>query len=664
MTVSNVWRGAAAGIAFLSSAGAAAGADSDMLAKAFGARESVRQISLSPDGTKLAMIMPTSPDGERLAVVDLTGEAKLRSILVSKGKPDRISFCRWPTNDLILCSASFVRDDGAGEVGYTRLFTLHPDGSGMKAVSKESNNRSLYAVQHGGSIVDWQAAGAPGRILLTRQFVPETGIGSSIRHDKEGLGVESVDLETQARTTVEAPRSEASEFISDGFGQVRIIGTRPRQEDGYLSKYVNYSYRRAGSREWEKLSQQIVDSQTAVGFEPYAVDSKKNVVYGFDDANGFQALYQIALDGSLKKDLVFGRGDADVDGLIRLGRSRRVVGASYATEKRQTEFFDPELKALRASLGRAIPNRPIINFIDSSADESKLLILAGSDTDPGMFYLFDKASKKLEEVMPVRLGLEGVPRSKVTPITFPGPDGVQVPGYLTLPAGSDGKNLPAIVMPHGGPSARDEWGFDWLSQYFVARGFAVLQPNFRGSSGYGSAWFQKNGFQSWRTAIGDVNAAGRWLESQGIAAKGKMAIFGWSYGGYAALQSPVLDPDLFKAIVAVAPVTDLTKLREEHRMSIDFKLVDAFIGQGPHIREGSPAQNARMFKAPVLIFQGDIDKNVGVGEARYMKEKLTDAGKSVEYVEFKGLDHYLDDSDARFRMLSRSDAFIRQALGL
>ena len=108
----------------------------------------------------------------------------------------------------------------------------------------------------------------------------------------------------------------------------------------------------------------------------------------------------------------------------------------------------------------------------------------------------------------------------------------------------------------------------------------------------------------------------------------------------------------------------LTKLREEHLMSADYKLVDAFIGQGPHIREGSPAQNAKVFKAPVLMFQGDIDKNVGVGEARYMKEKLTQADKSVEYIEFKGLDHYLDDSGARTRLLSRSDAFIRQALGL
>ncbi|MEI9851159.1 MAG: alpha/beta fold hydrolase [Sphingomonas sp.] len=120
-------------------------------------------------------------------------------------------------------------------------------------------------------------------------------------------------------------------------------------------------------------------------------------------------------------------------------------------------------------------------------------------------------------------------------------------------------------MPHGGPGARDEWGFDWLAQFFAARGYAVLQPNFRGSAGYGEDWFLENGFKSWRTAIGDVNDGGRWLVGQGIAAPAKLAIVGWSYGGYAALQSAVLDPELFKAIVAIAPVTDLGALKEESR---------------------------------------------------------------------------------------------------
>jgi dipeptidyl aminopeptidase/acylaminoacyl peptidase len=173
-----------------------------------------------------------------------------------------------------------------------------------------------------------------------------------------------------------------------------------------------------------------------------------------------------------------------------------------------------------------------------------------------------------------------------------------------------------------------------------------------------------NGFQSWRTAIGDVNDAGRWLQKEGIAAPGKLAIVGWSYGGYAALQSAVLDPDLYKAIVAVAPVTDLDLLRNQYLNFTSYRLVDAEIGRGPHVEQGSPARNAARFKAPVLMFHGDKDENVRVDESRLMKDRLAGAGKRVEYIEFPGLDHYLADPTARTRLLSTSDAFLRKELSI
>jgi dipeptidyl aminopeptidase/acylaminoacyl peptidase len=399
-------------------------------------------------------------------------------------------------------------------------------------------------------------------------------------------------------------------------------------------------------------------------FDPYAVDPAKNLVYGFDDKDGRQALYSISLDGALTRTLVLAHPQVDVDSLIRVGRQRRVVGVSYATDRRQIEFFDPELRKLQAALAKALPNAPLIEFVDASADESKLLLWAGSDANPGSYYLYTKTPRGLEEVMPVRLQLDGMKLASVKPVTFPAADGTLIPAYLTLPPGSDGKNLPAIVMPHGGPGARDEWIFDWLPQFFAMRGYAVLQPNYRGSTGYGDGWFQKNGFQSWRTAIGDVNDGGRWLQHQGIAAPGKLAIVGWSYGGYAALQSAVLDPDLFKAIVAVAPVTDLETLRGESRNFVNFPFVDRFIGNGPHVREGSPARNAGRIKAPVLLFHGDRDENVGVFESRMMERSIRDAGGKVEFVEFKDLDHQLDSESARKTLLGKSDAFLRATLGI
>jgi dipeptidyl aminopeptidase/acylaminoacyl peptidase len=264
----------------------------------------------------------------------------------------------------------------------------------------------------------------------------------------------------------------------------------------------------------------------------------------------------------------------------------------------------------------------------------------------------------------VRGELEGVKLAVVKPVTYPGADGTLVPGYLTLPPGrEDAKGLPAIVMPHGGPGARDEWGFDWLPQFYASRGFAVLQPNFRGSSGYGDSWFQQNGFKSWRTAIGDVLDAGRWLVTQGID-PAKLAIVGWTYGGYAALQSAATDPTVFKAVVAVAPVTDLNVLKQEHFHWSDFELVSNYVGYGPHLLEGSPAENAAKIKVPVLLFHGAFDRNVGIAQSKLMATRLAAAGVPCELVTWDDLDHQLEDSAARTEMLRKSDAFLRKAMGL
>lgn len=248
-------------------------------------------------------------------------------------------------------------------------------------------------------------------------------------------------------------------------------------------------------------------------------------------------------------------------------------------------------------------------------------------------------------------------------ITFPATDGTAIPAYLTLPPGGEGRNLPAVILPHGGPQARDEWGFDWMAQYLAHLGYAVLQPNYRGSAGYGAEWLRENGFRGWQTSVDDIAAGGRWLAAQGIADSRRMAIIGWSYGGYAALQTGVTDPDLFRAIVAIAPVTDLQEVKDEARMFISGRNVAEFVGSGPHVAAGSPARHADRMTAPVLLFHGDRDLNVLVGHSRRMDEALHEAGRSSELVVFPGLEHDLADGDARRRMLDRIGAFLTSNLG-
>ncbi|MDF7775872.1 S9 family peptidase [Sphingomonas sp. AOB5] len=630
-------------------------------AKRFGAREAVRQIALSPDGARVVFIAP-GPGASSIAyVADVQNGAAPRSILSADGKPEKLQRCSWASNQRVVCLATTYMREEAGLVRYSRLITVDASGADMKLLSARTSSRALGVAQNGGQVIDW-LPDADGNVLMTRVFVPEADPTTRIVESREGYGVERVDATSLRRTVVEQPRRDAVEFITDGYGTVRIMGGSVLDNAGYATGVIRYYYRMAGQREWKPLGD--LDTRTGLGFNPHAVDRDLNLAYGFESHNGRSALFSVALDGTMKKTLVYSRDDVDIDDLVRVGRRQRVVGVSFATEKRQTIFFDPQFKAIAASLSRALPGLPLVSFVDASGDENRLLFWAGSDTDPGRYYVFDRKGKQILEIMLSRPQLETVKLAPVKAVTFTAADGNVIPAYLTLPPGSDGKNLPAIVMPHGGPGARDEWGFDWLAQFYAARGFAVLQPNFRGSTGYGDAWFVNNGFQSWKVAIGDVNDGGRWLVSQGIAAPDKLAIVGWSYGGYAALQSAVLDPTLFKAIVAVAPVTDLPALREESRYFTSFKLVRDFIGSGPHLTEGSPARNAVKITAPVLLFHGDRDSNVGVGQSRTMESRLKAAGKTVEFVEFAGLDHYLEDAEARTTLLDRSDAFLRTALKL
>ncbi|TMM50462.1 S9 family peptidase [Qipengyuania marisflavi] len=636
-------------------------------ASVFGARESVRAASLSPSGNQLVYIASADDQGEAVYVVDLaTAGAKPKRIMLFTEPMADLTGCSWATETQLVCRAYIsVRDASIGEyLGVTRMFSVNSDGSDLKVLEGRRSMRALDDVFNGGSVIALDMPGEDGKVLMTRTYVKEASNNTRLANDKEGLGVVAIDLKDGSETAVETPDKNAIRYVADDTGQVRLKATQMRGASGYSEDEIGYFYRTPNSKKWEQLSRLELNAGSNLGFQPVAVDAKTNVAYGFEDGtDGFTKLYSVSLDGAMTRTPIVVRSDADVDQMLLIGRQRRAVGASFATEKRQIEYFDPDLKALAASLSEALPNHPLINIIGASSDESKLLIAASSDVDPGMLYLFDRAARALNPLLPLREAADGKAMGAMQPISYPAADGTMIPGYLTLPPGSDGKNLRAIVMPHGGPSSRDEWGFDWLVQYFAARGFAVLQPNFRGSSGYGAKWFGRNGFQAWRTAIGDVNDGARWLVSQGLAKPNGLAAVGWSYGGYAALQSQALDPGLFGAIVAIAPVTDLAKLVEDSRKFSNYRLVENFVGKGDHVTAGSPAQNAASFSAPVLLFHGTADQNVDIEQSRIMAKALEKAGKKVELVEYDDFEHDLDSKSVRANMLGKIDAFLRAELG-
>jgi dipeptidyl aminopeptidase/acylaminoacyl peptidase len=637
-------------------------------ADAFGQMEQIFSINLSADGKRLVYVGAAVGGNTIAVVVDLSTGAVTQATM-GDGKPIHIGDCDWSAADRIVCSLWGIQRVRSVLYNFRRTVAMDIDGKHQVSLGQRDTVEQEAVRLDDGHVIDW-LNGVDGKVLMQRTYIREATTGRIVgRNTLNGFGVDMLDTRTGVATVIERAGENVDEYISDGLGHVRIVTTRLNNESGYFSGQLSHAYRLVNDDKWRPLGTFEIDRNEGgrgKGITPIAVDPRDNVAYVLDTLDGRHALYKITLEERPKRELVFASDKVDVDGVITIGRAGRVIGATYTTDKRYVHYFDPDYQKLHDMIARALPKLPLIDFISASADEQVLVVHASSDVEPGNWYLYDRAKKSLGLISESRPKLKGRTLSPMKAISYPAADGTQIPAYLTLPPGvAEAKNLPAIVLPHGGPGARDVWGFDWLSQFFAQRGYVVLQPNFRGSDGYGEAWFANNGFRGWKTSVGDVVDAGKWLVSQGMADPSKLGVFGWSYGGYAALQSNVLAPDLFKAVIAVAPVTDLDLLKSKGALNYQNAFVQAdFIGSGPHVKEGSPAENANSFLAPVLMFQGDIDLNVDISQSRVMDRQLRSAGKSSELIVYKDLDHGLLDSTVRAEVLRKSDAFLRKYLKL
>ena len=630
-------------------------------AKAFGAREAVNAPDLSADGSRVIYVTP-GPGRSSFAVIGNLGTGQFTQVAATQGNPDILRWCEFASASRVVCriTGNTTKSVADEPIGYSRLLSMNNDGSDPKPLGQSESSYDAGLRQVDGSVVD-RLGGSNNKLLIEREYVPEEGkIGTRLVRDKKGLGVDLLDVTNLSSRSIEPPRDGVSNYMSDGKGNVRLMeipGTAT-PSDPILSGRLEYFYRTPDSRDWRPLSN--VDYRE---FQPLAIDAESNQLYALKKKDGRYALYGIKLDGSRSERLIASNPQVDIDDVVRFGAGQRVIGYTYAENRKVVVYFDPEFEALSESLSKAIPNLPLVEFVDASADGRKLLIHAGSDSDPGRYYLFDRDAKTLTPAMIDRPELEGRTLAAVKSVTIAAPDGVSIPAYLTLPPGKDPKKLPAVVLPHGGPSARDYRGFDWLAQFLAARGYAVLQPEYRGSAGFGDAWLNENGFKNWRTSIGDITASAKWLATQGIADPARTAILGWSYGGYAALQSAATEPKVYKAVVAIAPVTDLALLKDDAHDFTNRNMIEQEIGEGPHIAEGSPLRHASDIVAPVLLVHGSLDSNVRIAHSLKMEAALKSAGRDVKLLSFNGLDHQLDDSDARAQMLLSIGEWLEKAIG-
>jgi acetyl esterase/lipase len=633
----------------------------DQAAKRFGVRESAWQADLSPSGRKL-VFLSAGPGSSTIAKVLDLDTKKITSIFGSSGKPESLEWCEFATETQLICMYSAIDDISGIPAGFSKLVTLRADGTKQQSLGSKRAGYDLYTRQSDGSILDW-LPDDEGSVLMSRTYVPKIEErATNIKDERLGLGVDRVELATLRAKTVEDPRRTAALYMSDGRGNVRIMAFSEFDGTDRWTGVFNFRYRASGERGWKTLG--TYHEKTETGIWPVAVEHSTNSVYLLDKLNGRDALYRMSLDGSATKTLVASHDKVDIDGVIRVDRGLPVIGYSYTDDRSRAVYFDPEFKKLAGSLARALPATPLIDFTAASRDGKTLLVHASADTHPGTYYVLDRATKKMEPLLLSREHLDGQQLAPVQAIDYPAADGTMIPAYLTMSKEGPAKGRPAVVLPHGGPSARDSFGFDWLAQFLAARGYAVIQPNYRGSAGYGDEHLGENAFRDWKTAMSDISASAQYLVNQGIADGNKLAIVGWSYGGYAALQSASMEPGRYRAVVAIAPVTDLGKLKSDSDDYVTSKVVRAFVGSGAeHIQQGSPLRNAARIKAPVLLVHGDKDLNVRSEHSVDMAEALQKLGGQVEFLRYKELEHQLDDSDARAEMLMKVGQLLDRTIG-
>jgi dipeptidyl aminopeptidase/acylaminoacyl peptidase len=329
----------------------------------------------------------------------------------------------------------------------------------------------------------------------------------------------------------------------------------------------------------------------------------------------------------------------DLDGAAFSTVTDELVFTGYVDDRQRLYFKDRAFEKDYRLLQKKLPNKEIY-FDSTTTDELTWLVSAVSDTEPGEKYLFDRKSKKLELQYRIREKLPREALAELKPIRYKSSDGLEIPAYLALPRGVAPKNLPTVILPHGGPSARERWGYDSQTQFLANRGYAVLLPNFRGSTGYGKK-FQDAGNRQWGEKMqDDVTWGVKYLISQGITDPKRVGIMGASYGGYAALVGVTSTPDLYAAAVAINAQNDLITLLESIPASWEADRIRIYKRTGdPTTAEGraqlmrqSPLTHADKIKTPLLIVQGANDVRVKKSQADQIVISLRDRGFPVEYI--------------------------------
>ncbi|GIX38408.1 MAG: peptidase S9 [Silanimonas sp.] len=448
-------------------------------------------------------------------------------------------------------------------------------------------------------------------------------------------------------------------FQLDHEGNVRyVVGTEENGDTVIL--------RRDGDT-WTQIHRAAMGESTRIP-RGFARDNRRVV---FEVSDHGEPARLVSIDPEAEGEVLLARNpNVDPGAILRSSDRRDMIAVAFEDGLPGYEFLakDHEEAKVYAGLINAFPEHAV-SFRGVSKDGRYILFLAYSDVDPGSYYLFDRSSGRAKFLLASRSWIKPEQMSPMRPVQIPARDGTVLHGYLTVPRNSDGRNLPLILNPHGGPHGiRDSWGFNPEVQFLANRGYAVLQVNFRGSGGYGAA-HERAGYRQWgRVMIDDMTDAVRWAIGQGIADKDRICSYGASYGGYAALQAVVREPDLYRCTIGYVGV-----------YSLPLMFRDGDIPQTPSGRaylrrvmpEGlaeqqaqSPAYNIDRINIPVMLVHGAKDQRVPMSHYRLLLDRLTEAGKPPQDTLVKEKEgHGFYDFNNQVELYTRMQAFLDQHIG-
>ena len=597
----------------------------------FAALPAIETPRLSPDGTKVAAMVGVK--GKQVLVVTNLFD-KVPPKVLPPGKVD-INWYRWVNDDWLVVGLGDKDKIYDQDVYVTRIAGVKADMS--KIVPLGWTKTGLDADD-----VLWIAHDGSTKIVTSKStgyFVPEDYMPS----------VWSADVATGEMIRIERSQVHVEAWDADGDGNVRL-GFVESSEDR-----PTVLYRPDGTSKFTKIVLKRAKDQTIPLPQVYRRDG--NAIALADDG-GRNEIYELMLPSFTLGKKLYGDLKYDVEDVWSNATNDDLDGVMVIDHKVRFDWLNPQLKEVQAALDQSVGvgNGRIVSM---SRDRKKLLVEVGDPSQAGALYFWNTDGAKMERIGYNQSALKSRKLSPVKTIAYTARDGTPIEAVLTLPRNRAATKLPLIVMPHGGPGARDMEAYDWWAQYLAELGYAIIQPNYRGSTGYGVA-FQKAGEGEWGMKMqDDLLDAIDYATKQGVADPTRVCIVGASYGGYAAMRGAQRDSAHYKCAISFAGISDLSAMKR-----YDTKFLLGPYGKAywtKQVRDFStvsPRFHAADFSVPILIAHGVEDKRVPVKQSRWLAEELKKAGKTYQYLEQKEGDHHFTRAEDRLEFLKATKAFL------